>query len=139
MSWADPQDVIDRWVGPGAPTDEDMIQRWIDDAETVLRYEVPDIEARLDEGTLTMDTVVFVVCRMVIRVLRNPRGVRQEGVGPFNVTYTGDKPGDLWLTDDERAMLEGQPRRRQTAFTIDPTPAGAWTPRPPDPWGSPHG
>lgn len=133
--WATPADVIDRWVGPGAPTDEDLIQRWIDDAETVLRYEVPDIQERLDDGRLTTKAVVFVVVRMVTRALRNPRGVRQEGVGPFNVTYTGDRPGDLWLSDDERAMLEGTPRRQQRAFTIDPTPKDAYRPVPPDLWG----
>jgi len=139
MSWADPQDVIDRWVGPGAPTDEELIQRWIDDAETVLKYEVPDVQERIDDGVLPVETVIFVVSRMVMRVLQNPRGVRQEGVGPYNVTYTGDRPGDLWLSDDERAMLEGLPRRSQRAFTIDTTPAGAWTPVPPDPWGDPYG
>lgn len=134
MSWTTPEDVIDRWVGPGAPTDDELIQRWIDDAEVVLRYEIPDIDARLADGLLTEATIVFVVARMVTRALRNPRGVRQEGVGPYNVTYSGDRPGDLWLTDDERAMLEGLPRRQQRAFTVDPTPPGAGQVTFPDPW-----
>ena len=138
MSWATPEDVIDRWVGPGAPADEDLIQRWLDDASVIIRAEVPDIDDRVDDPGTPPDlaTVVFVQARMVMRCLQNPRGVRQEGVGPYNTTYAGDHPGTPWLTDEERALLLGEPvRGRQRAFTVDTTPPGALTSTPPNPWG----
>jgi hypothetical protein len=137
MSWATPEDVIDRWVGPGAPADEELIQRWLDDAAVIIRSEVPDIDERLADPETPPDeaTVVFVQARMVMRCLQNPRGVRQEGVGPYNTTYAGTAPGTPWLTTEELALLLGEPARgRQKAFTVDTTPAEAMTP-PPDPWG----
>lgn len=136
MSWATPDDIIDRWVGPGAPSDEALVQRWIDDAEVIIRNEVPDIDERLADLDIAPDeaTVVFVVAQMVMRALGNPRRVRQEGVGPYNTTYAGDNPGSLWMDDDELAMLRGESARgRQRAYTINSTPA--MTRPEPDPWG----
>jgi len=138
MPWATPEDVIDRWVGPGTPGDEELIQRWLDDAAVIIRAEVPDIEERLEDEEVAPDlaTIVFVQSRMVTRCLRNPRGVRQEGVGPYNTTYAGDNPGSPWLTDEERSLLLGEPvRPRQRAFIVDTTPPGALSSLPPDPWG----
>ena len=140
MSWATPEDVIDRWVGPGTPADEDLIQKWLDDASVIIRAEVPDIDERLDDPDTPPDmaTVVFVQTRMVMRCLQNPRGVRQEGVGPYNTTYAGDRPGTPWLTTEELALLLGEPARgRQRAFTVDTTPPEAVQVTPPDPWGWP--
>ena len=48
---------------------------------------------------------------MVMRVFRNPEGIRQanETTGPFTTsrTYGGDVPGGLHLTDEELASLQG--------------------------------
>ena len=137
MSWATPEDVTDRWVGPGTPGDEDLIQRWLDDAAVIIRSEVPDIDERLEDENRPPDlaTVVFVQCQMVMRCLRNPRGVRQEGVGPYNTTYAGDRPGSPWLTQEELALLLGEPARgRQRAFTVNTTPDEPWRDRPPYSW-----
>lgn len=125
MSWATPQDVRDRWLGPGdLPATDTQIATLIGDAEDTIRRAFPDIEGRIDSGDLPLPRVVKVVCRMVIRHIRNPEGVRttQQGAGPFQVsrTYSGDEPGALYLSDQDMAELA--PGRRGRAFTIDTTP-----------------
>jgi len=66
-----------------------------------------------------------VVTAMVQRVFRNPEGVRQrqETTGPFtgSVTYGGDQPGSLWVSDAELGMISPAGTNRG-AFTIDTIP-----------------
>ena len=50
MSWTTPDDVIASWIGDDVPTDADLIQRWIDRAERLLRREFPDLQDRIDSG-----------------------------------------------------------------------------------------
>lgn len=125
--WATPTDVRDRWLGPNSLTATDeQLATLIGDAEDTVAREFPDVQARIDAGTLPLARVVKVVCRVVIRRLRNPEGIRQtqEGAGPYQVsrTYGGDEPGELYLTDDDRAELAPQRRR---AFSIDTAPVEA--------------
>lgn len=123
--WATPTDVRDRWLGPKplAATDE-QLETLIGDAEDTILREFPDVQARIDASTLPLARVVKVVCRMVIRSVRNPEGFRQtqEGAGPYQVsrTFGGDEPGEIYLSDEDRAELAPQRRR---AFSIDTTPA----------------
>lgn len=126
--WATPADVIDAWVGDGAPTATlvPLIEKWISKAERKLRADLPDLAGRLGETPPEPDlaeNVTDVIVAMVTRVLRNPEGVRsrQESEGPFAVstTFGGDTPGGLYVTDDELALLS--PRRAgQKAFTVSP-------------------
>lgn len=140
--WATAADVTWRWIGDDAPSDEDRIEAWICDAETLILAEFPDLQDRIDDESLPLDRVRLVVARMVTRAFRNPTGTRQrqETTGPFSgsVTYAGDSPGDLWLTDEERNLLGGLVgARRQRAFTIntiDPTRCGAGWWSGPDLW-----
>lgn len=131
MSWTDPSDVTDRWAGSGQPHDTALIQRLIEDAEEIIRFEYPDIVDRVDDGEsgiapedpLPIERIRLVVSRMVSRHLRNPDGVRQitESTGPFseNRTFAGDLPGQLLLLDEERRMLGYLPGApKQKAFTV---------------------
>lgn len=124
--WATPEDVFDAWIGEGAPDDEAIVETWIGKAEREVRFRVPDLLARIaaDESGDLQATAVDVVVAMVIRVFRNPEGIRQRNIttGPFtgSETYGGDVPGGLALTDDELARLRGQ--RVTGAFTIDMIP-----------------
>lgn len=124
--WATPDDVFDAWIGEGAPDDEAIVETWIGKAEREVRFRVPDLLARIaaDESGDLQATAVDVVVAMVIRVFRNPEGIRQRNIttGPFtgSETYGGDVPGGLALTDDELAKLRGQ--RVTGAFTIDMIP-----------------
>lgn len=113
--WAMPQDITDAWIGPDAPDDDALIDRWIGRAERLIRREIPGIVARIDGGAEPdlKDTVVDVVTAMVTRVFRNPEGYRtvsdSSSTGPFSGqtarTFGGDQPGELYLTEAERASL----------------------------------
>lgn len=136
MSWTTPDDVVDSWIGPDAPTDHMLVQKWIDRAEREIRYRVKDLQARMDAeqelvppSTVLLDLARDVVVAMVTRVFRNPDGTRtvnqSSGTGPFSEsvsrTYGGDQPGGLSMTDDELAKLQGL--ESSGAFSIDLLPA----------------
>lgn len=125
-SWTTPADVTNSWIGEGAPTDTVKIQSWLDKAEREIRFRVPDIQARIDaEAALVppvmdlLETAKDVTTAMVVRVFRNPEGIRQTNLttGPYTTskTYGGDVPGGLGLTDDELAKLQGA---RGGAFSV---------------------
>lgn len=133
MAWTVAADVIDSWIGDGAPTDSGLVDVWIGRVERMIRRTVPDLQVRLDvEGELVppaselLDTVRDVVVAVVTRIFRNPEGVRtrQESTGPLqgSVTYGGSEPGGLTLTADELDSLQGSPDR-QRAFMIDMMPS----------------
>ena len=130
-SWTTPADVTNSWIGEGAPTDTVKIQAWLDKAEREIRFRVPDIQARIDaEAALVppvmdlLETAKDVTTAMVVRVFRNPEGIRQTNLttGPYTTskTYGGDVPGGLGLTDDELAKLQGA---RGGAFSISMIPS----------------
>lgn len=127
MSWTQPTDVTDAWIGEGAPTDLAKVQRWIEKAEREVRRQVPDLQARITADTTgeLLETTRDVVVAMVTRVFRNPEGIRQTSVvtGPFtgSKTYGGDVPGGLELTDQELAKLQGN--KSGGAFSIDLIPS----------------
>jgi len=131
MSWTEPTDVTGAWIGEDAPTDVAKIQKWIDKAEREIRFRVPDIQGRIDAEaaetpprTDLLEMAKDVTVAMVMRVFRNPSGIRQANTttGPFtdSVTYGGDIPGGLGLTDDELGKLQGA---RDGAFSIDLIPS----------------
>lgn len=120
MSWVSPQDILDRWVGPGAPDDEDLTQALINDAESVVLAEYPRIQARITDGALPLSTVVMVVSRMVMRVLRNPEGLSysQMSTGPFSQGKNyGTGNADIWMTSDEEQLLA--PKRKGKAYEVN--------------------
>lgn len=130
MGWTLATEVTGAWIGPDAPTDMALVGTWVDKAERLIRSKVPDIQARIDAATETdlLSNVQDIVVAMVQRVFRNPEGVRQrqEGTGPFtgSVTYGGDQPGALWITDAELGMLSVA-GSAGGAFTIDMIPASS--------------
>ena len=131
MAWTGPDEVVNSWIGEGAPSDIEKLEAWIGKAEREIKFRVPSIQARIDAEaaeiparTDLLDTAKDVVVAMVTRVFRNPEGIRQTNLttGPYTTskTYGGDVPGGLGLTDDELAKLQGA---RGGAFTIDLIPS----------------
>jgi len=129
-NWTTADQVVAAWIGDDAPTDLVKIDTWIGKAERLLRSKVPDLTGRVYDGLVAepdlLSNVMDVVVSMVQRVFRNPEGVRtrQESTGPFggSVTYGGDQPGALWVTDEELAMLALAGSSRGV-FSIDMIPS----------------
>lgn len=121
--WATPADVTARWVGSGAPTDDDLVQALLNDAEAVVLAKYPAIQDRIDDNRLPLAVVTMVVCRMVIRVLRNPENLSswQQTTGPFSQSRSfGSNRQDIWLSDEETDLLA--PNTTGKAFEVDLAP-----------------
>lgn len=135
MAWTTAEDVLNAWIGDGAPIDPAKIDTWIGMAERLIRREVPDLQARIDAEaeivppvTDMLETVRDIVISMVTRVFKNPDGKRsmQSASGPLSesITFGGDNPGGLFLSDDERRALLGG-RSGQRAFMVDMIPSSS--------------
>lgn len=130
MAWTTANEVTAAWIGNDAPTDTALVGVWVAKAERLLRSKVPTLQARVDAGPDTepdlLGNIQDVVVAMVQRVFRNPEGIRQrqENTGPFSgsVTYGGDQPGALWVSDAELAML-AVAGSGAGSFTIDMIPS----------------
>lgn len=124
MAWTTFEDVTDRWVGAGIPTDQALVNALIADAEAVILSEFPRIQARIDDQSLALAVVKMVVVRMVSRVLRNPENLTywQMNTGPFGQgkNYGTNGNTDIWLSGEEEQMLA--PKKRGKAFEVDLAP-----------------
>ena len=129
MAWTSAAEVVEAWIGDGAPSDTAKVDTWIDKAERLLRSKAPTLQARLAADPVTepdlLGNVKDVVTEMVQEVFRNPERIRQrqEGTGPFtgSVTYGGDHPGALQVTDSQLALISPAGSNRG-AFTVDTIP-----------------
>lgn len=123
-NWTTAQDVLDRWVGSGTPSDENLIETLLTDAEAVILAEFPRIQERITAETLSLDVVKFVSVRMVTRVLRNPEGLSywQQNTGPFGQGRNYGDRVDIWLSDDERRLLAPSSSTRGKAFSVNQAP-----------------
>jgi hypothetical protein len=108
-------DIEARWRPLGG-TEVVKVDALLDDAWALLRQRVADIETRTGD-TLDADLVVLVVTSIVLRVLKNPDGIRQESIQDYSVTWAA--AGGLYVTDDELALL-ADPATVGDAFTIRP-------------------
>lgn len=144
MAWATAQDVRDRWVGPKpfpADVTDPKLVVLIEDVEDSILADYPDIQQRIDDyetppdppnpRAIPQSRVVKVVCRVILRHLRNPEGMRSvtHSAGVFSeaATHGGDEPGSLYLTDEDRSELAGLGSLGggQKAFTINTMPVQA--------------
>jgi hypothetical protein len=126
VAYASAEDVLSRWIGPNKPDDDDLVENYLEDAETIIRFENPDLDQRIVDETNLRSLVNLVERRMVTRALKNPELLRQvaEGTGPFteSKTYGTETLAGLELTDGDRVFL-ARPGAggEQKAFTIDLT------------------
>lgn len=104
--YAQADDVADRW-GQAIPQDRvAWVEQQIDDAEEHIADRVGPIADRIAAGRTTAARVEIVVCDMVLRVLKNPSGWRQQSVGPFNHTTDREvSSGRLMLTRNDKRLL----------------------------------
>jgi hypothetical protein len=98
-------DVVGQF-GALTPAQEGLTGWLLRAASKMVRARFPNIDAQLAGGTLDRDVVALAVANMVLRVLRNPGGLRSETVGPFSRSWdTRVAAGLLVITDEEAAMF----------------------------------
>lgn len=119
--------------GQLTPAQEGIASFLIRAASAMIRHAYPYVDVQLHAGRLNPDLVALAVANMVLRVLRNPNGLKAETVGPFSRTYdTGTAAGLLTITAGDASILTPAPVTATTGLggigTIRVTP-GLMPPR----------
>lgn len=103
-----------------------------------------DVDADVAAGNLDAEVVALTVANMVLRVLRNPQGLRSETTGPFSRTFdTTAAAGLLTVTDYDLAAVTPPPVTAEDSLaalgvgTIRVVP-GMLPAAVRDPWRRPH-
>lgn len=121
--WTTIDEVHARWLDGDIPASDDVLWTLIRDAEDALTVAIPGLPDRVTSGEIPAERVSRIVSRMLIRLLRNPTGVRtvQETTGQFSgtTTFAGDSLGEIQVTDADRRELLGKSVGRR-AFSIMP-------------------
>jgi len=119
MTLATTADLADRLGRDLTATELRQATAWLADATAIILDRFPWYE------TAPTATSMAVCAAMVLRVLRNPAGLRSETVDDY--TYTIDSArssGELYMTENEIDTLTPV---TSTAFSIVPT-AAPWPP-----------
>lgn len=121
---AQPSDVEARWR-PLSAAEWRTAEVLLGDA---WQYLLPRVQ-RLEQRTTTIPpatapdldpaTVTGVLATMVLRVMRNPDGKRQESIDDYSWTLDNARSGGLlYATEDELATLAPAPPLLGTAFVV---------------------
>lgn len=93
--------------GSMTPAEESLAGWLLRAASNMIRSRRPTIDQQIADGLVSQDMAALAVTNMVLRVLRNPGGLRSETVGPFSRSYdTTVAAGLLVITDGEWSLLE---------------------------------
>ncbi|MFD6421038.1 hypothetical protein [Streptomyces sp. NPDC060198] len=96
MALATPEDLADRLGRDLTPTEERQAPVLIGDATAVILDRFPRY------GTAPTVVSTKVACAMVLRVLRNPDGKRQETIDDYSYTIDSSRSsGEIYLTPSE--------------------------------------
>jgi hypothetical protein len=90
---------------PFGPREIPHVQAALDRAEREVARAV-DVAARITSGLTTAEDARDAIVSMVVRMMRNPGGVRSQSSGPFSqVIDASVASGRLEITRAERRML----------------------------------
>lgn len=120
MSYATVSDVQVRLGRPITASGEvGQVTAWLTDVEALIRVRIPDLDQRVLLGQIAQSIVSMVEAQAVVRKVKNPDGKQNERIDDYSYGLTTDSArGDLFLTDDEWALL--LPVSVGGAFTIRP-------------------
>ncbi len=92
--------------GTLTPAQESLTKALLRAASAMIRSRYPAVDSLIAAGRLNPDLVALAATNMVLRVLRNPGGLRSETIGPFSRSYdTKYAAGLLVLGADEEPLL----------------------------------
>lgn len=90
----------------GQAVDTEQVHVLLDDAWALLVSRIPSLPVWIEAGKVDRQNVVRVLCAAVIRVLKNPDGIRQQSVDDTSTTWdTAISSGELYFSDNELAGL----------------------------------
>lgn len=117
------EDVAYRFRPLSTEDEINQVEVLLDDAWAIVNAQLPMLESQLAAAVNPPEGVLrAVICNMVIRVLRNPNGVKQWAVDDYSETRDSSiSAGALYLSTDEMALItQSLGNRRRGAFTITP-------------------
>lgn len=117
--WVTYQDIEDIWANGSIPTNQTVVETLITYAEELVLDEYPLIQSRIDAGTLRINKLKFVIVSAVVRALQNSENLRSTSytTGPFNIAKTYISDGNLYIKEEEFALLS--PFKSNQAYEID--------------------
>lgn len=120
MTYANVNDVSTRLGRPiSDATEIAQVNAWLGDVEALILARIPALATGVSAGLPTEAVVVMVEANAVVRKVRNPEGKVSERIDDYDYRLNENAGrGDLFLTDEEWALLE--PGSGQGAFTITP-------------------
>ena len=97
-----------------------QVEAWAKVVEARILARIPDLQERIDAGTLSLEVVQQVIADVVIRRLHNPEGKVSERIDDYSYTLSATaRHADLWLTEAEWGLL--LPDAMSGAFSIRPS------------------
>lgn len=110
------EDLARRWR-PLDTTETELASAYLDDAWEELLLQVPDIEARLDDGTLRPGLVISKVVAVVKSVMLNPEGYVQESLDDWS-GRRDSSAGRISFSEADLASLRGTVSRARSAWLV---------------------
>lgn len=119
----DPSIIESRWRELTAAESTVAVQL-LEDAAAIIAARVPTADSRALSGELDALLIERVQAAMVIRVLSNPDGKRQESIDDYSwVRDNAVSAGLLYITSEEVALLlPTRARARSVTLQTHPTP-----------------
>lgn len=131
MAYATVADVEARLGRSLESGEQEIVETRLNDIELLIRHKIPDLDARIADGTISQDLLVMVEADTVLRLIKNVDGFRSETDG--NYSYQIDErvaSGRLDILAHEWALLG----ITSGVFTIRTNLSPYYYNYPPDPW-----
>lgn len=90
MAYATPADVEVRLGRELTPEETAQVAELLEDVEMMIKLKIPDLDAKVADGTIPERLVILVEVNAVIRVLRNPDAFVSETDGNYSYTRSSD-------------------------------------------------
>jgi hypothetical protein len=114
-----PDDIEARWR-PLTSDETTVATTLLADAEALLDNALPGLAAAVDDETVSLTIVTAVIVAMVVRVLRNPDGVKSETIGDYSYVRDSSDSGLLLLESDLSPLTTALGALSGGGFTIRP-------------------
>ena len=121
--FASTTDVAARWQRDLSTEQDTAATALLAGVSALIRYLAPGIDDRIADGTLDAEIPKMVTVSAVLRVLRNPAGVRSWSIDGIQVTHdTRDlpDPAQPYITEGELDLLAGNRRRQVGTVRLRP-------------------
>jgi hypothetical protein len=132
VAYATVADVEARLGRPLEAGETTIVETRLNDVELLIRSRIPDLDARVANGTLDVEVVIMVEAEAVLRLIRNPEGYTAETDGNYSYQISVKvASGRIDILSSEWALLGVRAGAYVIRPYIGPYPGRCY---PPNPW-----